>query len=246
MIKLESINSVARLDSKCALIFLRYAIVLVSTVSGLLSNAMAQEQDDPEFFLFESVDVASSAGNFNRGERRSRSGTESIASEAEFSLVGTSRIGSRTSVMLRHASGEKVRVLMERPRMRIPGYEQYAIVGFETDSVSIQYPQSVGCAEFATQGVSCDSGRSVATLKLRASKAGKSLDQTESKESVSDQEEERGDPINPFAAAINSSQNSPTNPKQTGQFKPRRIDPADVPAGMKVVSTPFGDRLVEE
>jgi len=26
----------------------------------------------------------------------------------------------------------------------------------------------------------------------------------------------------------------------------RRIDPADVPPGMRVVSTPFGDRLVEE
>ena len=236
----------SRLGNKFALGFLHYAIVLVSFVLGLLSNVMAQEKDDPEFFLFESVDAASSAGNLNRGERRSRLGTESIASEAEFSLVGTSRIGSRTSVILRHASGEKVRVLMERSRMRIPGYEQYAIVGFESDSVSIQYPESVGCAEFATQGVSCDSGRNVATLNLRAFKAAKSLNQTESKESALERKEETGDPINPFAAALNRSQNSPPNPEQTGRFQPRRIDPADVPAGMKVVSTPFGDRLVEE
>lgn len=30
------------------------------------------------------------------------------------------------------------------------------------------------------------------------------------------------------------------------QFTPRRISPEEVPAGMRVVSTPFGDRLVEQ
>ena len=32
----------------------------------------------------------------------------------------------------------------------------------------------------------------------------------------------------------------------TSAFTPRRINPEDVPPGMRVVSTPFGDRLVEE
>ena len=35
-------------------------------------------------------------------------------------------------------------------------------------------------------------------------------------------------------------------PNQPARFQPRRIPPEDVPPGYRVVSTPFGDRLVEQ
>jgi hypothetical protein len=58
---------------------------------------------------------------------------------------------------------------------------------------------------------------------------------------------------NPFAAALraaaqneragNAGQRGPFNAER---FQPRRIAPEDVPPGMRVVRTPFGDRLVEQ
>ena len=52
---------------------------------------------------------------------------------------------------------------------------------------------------------------------------------------------------NPFDAIRRSAENGIPAPSRRGSegFRPRRIDPADVPPGMRVVSTPFGDRLVE-
>ena len=58
------------------------------------------------------------------------------------------------------------------------------------------------------------------------------------------------EPTNPFEA-LRNAQNSRVsgagdeNPAR-GRFTPRRIDPADVPEGMRVIATPFGDRLVEQ
>ena len=213
----------------------------------LLGAGAAQGQTDSDFALFEPVDSTSNATSSASRRRGARRADDTAASGAEFSLIGTARIGSRTSVILRHASGEEVRVSLERSRMPIPGYEQYAVLGSESDSVSIQYPQSVACAEFAAQGVSCDESRNVATLSLTTAKATvPSPSPAETAEPDSGQEEVRDAPTNPFEALRNRAQNGGPPPERSDRFQPRRIDPADVPPGMRVVSTPFGDRLVEE
>lgn len=213
----------------------------------LLRAGAVQGQTDSDFALFEPVDSTSNAASSAPRRRGARAAADTAASEAEFSLIGTARIGSRTSVMLRHVSGEEVRVSLERSRMPIPGYEQYAVLGSEGDSVSIQYPQSVACAEFAAQGVSCDASRNIATLSLTTAKAiVPSPAAAETAEPDSGQEEGRDAPINPFEALRSRAQNGAPPPERPDRFQPRRIDPADVPPGMRVVSTPFGDRLVEE
>jgi hypothetical protein len=56
--------------------------------------------------------------------------------------------------------------------------------------------------------------------------------------------------VNPFEA-LSAAQVDDDNPAQKNggrenRFAPRRISPEDVPSGMRVVSTPFGDRLVEQ
>ena len=109
----------------------------------MLGAGLVQGQDDSDFFLFEPVDSTSNLDSSAPRRRSSRTTSDAAASEAEFTLIGTSRIGTRTSVMLRHVSGEEVRVPLVGSRMPIPGYEQYAVVGSEGKSVSIQYPQSV-------------------------------------------------------------------------------------------------------
>ena len=56
------------------------------------------------------------------------------------------------------------------------------------------------------------------------------------------------DIFNPFEA-LRAQQNNVSVSNRDGgneRFTPRRILPEDVPPGMRVVSTPFGDRLVEQ
>ena len=50
---------------------------------------------------------------------------------------------------------------------------------------------------------------------------------------------------NPFAAILKRQSNLEQNATDN-TFVPRRISPEEVPPGMRVVSTPFGDRLVED
>ena len=224
-------------------------LAVAGSLSALLflGASAVQGQGSSDFALFEPVDSASNATRSAPGRRGARTTADATASEAEFSLIGSARIGSRTSVMLRHVSGEKVRVSLERSRMPIPGYEQYVVVGSDSDSVSIQYPQSVACVGFAAQSVSCDASRNVATLSLTAAKAilpGQAP--AEAAEPDSEHKEERSTQANPFEALRNRVQNGEPPSERPGRFQPRRIDPKDVPPGMRVVSTPFGDRLVEE
>jgi len=222
-------------------------------VAGCLSALLflgagaVQGQADSDFALFEPVDSISNSASSASRRRGSRATADTAASEAAFSLIGTARIGNRTSVMLRHVSGEEVRMSIERSRMPIPGYEQFAIVGSEGNSVSIQYPQSVACEEFAAQGISCDQSRNVATLSLTTAETiVPSPAPAGTPEQDAEQGGERGAPTNPFEALRNRARNGEPSSERPDQFRPRRIDPADVPPGMRVVSTPFGDRLVEE
>jgi len=217
------------------------------TVLLLLGIGVAQGQSSSDFSLFESVESNNSGASSEPRRRSSRADPDSPASEAKFSLIGTSRIGTKTSVILRDVSGEAVRVALERPPAPIPGYEQYAVVGSDGGGVLIQYPPSVTCVEFVAEGISCDASRNVATLTLTTAKAIMStLAQTESAQSEPKQEEAGAAPTNPFEALRNRSHNGDLPTARPDRFQPRRIDPADVPPGMRVVSTPFGDRLVQE
>ena len=212
----------------------------------LLGSGALYGQASSDFSLFEPVDFSDSASPA-RGRRSSGVNAEARANEAEFALIGTFRIGGKNSVMLRHVSGAEFRVPVEHPRTPIPGHEQYAIIGADRESISIQYPQSVACIEFLAQGISCDASRNVATLTLTTAKAiMPNLAQTEMLQSESEQEGDQLAPTNPFEALRNRAQNGEPPTERLDRFQPRRIDPADVPPGMRVVSTPFGDRLVEE
>ena len=212
----------------------------------LLRSGAVYGQVSSDFSLFEPVDFSDSASPA-RGRRSSGVNAEARASEAEFALLGTLRVGNKTSVMLRHVSGAEFRVPLEHPRTPIPGYEQYAIIGADRENISIQYPQSVACMDFLAQGISCDASRNVAKLTLIAAKATMpTVAQTEMAQSEAEQEGEQIAPTNPFEALRNRAQNGEPPTERLDRFQPRRIDPADVPPGMRVVSTPFGDRLVEE
>ena len=222
----------------------------LAVLLALSGPAGAQELE-----LFEDVERTVSA-NSQRDNRASD--TPAVSStEPEFTLVGASRIGDQRRVMLKHRSGETLAVPLEADgETSIPDYEQFRIISSEKGLVSIQYPDGSNCVEAADSGVSCNAGANVARLSLRpAPLPEQSLVDPNQEEELVEQDPDLAaeakeaaedlarDPNNPFARlrAEALGQDVPPAPR----FRPRRIDPAQVPPGMRVVSTPFGDRLVE-
>jgi hypothetical protein len=245
---------------------LRWLLLLPLGFPAAVSFAQAPDQelpsDDPQqFTLFGAVDVESTADeDGGRPARRGR-GAPSAAGEPEFTLVGTSRIGDRYSAILRHRDGTEVVVTAESGRnARIEGYSQFSVVDIGPGRATVQFPAGSDCIEFASQGVSCNTAGNTASLELsRGDPIPRAVVTARQEEvpvaddgEVVASEEQPEEPTNPFAAlrarALQQNGDAPLAPASSPRraFTPRRIDPAEIPPGYRVVSTPFGDRLVRE
>ena len=215
---------------------------------SLLCIAISGVGYSQELNLFEEIetDVRSPSDNRNRVSDGGRAGSTA----PEFTLIGTSRIGSEYTVIIRHRGGDTL-IVKAGPKSstQIPGYSGYSILGVEPGSISIRYPENVSCVEFHNQGVSCAGGGNIAALSLAngepmpSDEVETSLATATSNELLPDEQ-----PINPFEAlrAQQNNRSADTRDVDNERFTPRRISLEDVPPGMRVVSTPFGDRLVEE
>ena len=234
------------------------ASVAADAIADAASNSNAAE-----FRLFESIDSAAGPTTArNRRNSRSTAAARNAASSPEFTLVGTSRIGDRYSVVLAHRGGESV-VVSAAPdaTTRISGYGQYSIVNIGAGRVSVNFPDSSPCVEFEELGVRCDSATNIAELTitnvapLAPSPRQQALQREQSQDAESGETAPDEAPANPFAAlSAAAAENTTRNGNAArvggrngaGRFTPRRISPEDVPPGMRVVSTPFGDRLVDQ
>ncbi len=226
------------------------AIAVVSLSCGAYaqsSSTILPSAETAKLTLFENVEATNA-----RPDRDSRPSREArvTTSEPEFTLLGIARIGEGHSAMLRHKSGETL--LMKAAageNTRISNYTEFSIVDISSRSVSIQYPQNNACVEFSEKGVRCNGAGNIAELTLANGEPIKAVisNDVESNEPT---EELISNPANPFEAlrdaqnarVVSGQDGNPTG----GRFTPRRIDPADVPEGMRIIATPFGDRLVEE
>lgn len=229
------------------------------TISALLAGIAAMflwagPAAAQDLELFEDVERTSPGANQRGGRIGAGNSAAPSLTEPEFVLVGSSRIGERRRVVLSHRSGVTVTVpVAAQGQTSIPGYEQFRIVTSEGGRVAIQYPAGASCVEASDRGVSCDAAANIAWLSLRPApvpeqfivdlEAGEVEDPDSADQARDVREELARDPDNPFARlrAEALGQDVP----RSGRFRPRRIDPSEVPPGMRVVSTPFGDRLVE-
>lgn len=230
-------------------------LIGAGAVALLLGAGQAVAQD---LSLFEPVDNAEAVNN---PVQRPGPGASASATDPEFTLVGSSRIGNKVKTTLRTRSGELV-VVAGTPdsTMPIPGFGGYTLDNSRARSVSITLPAGVGCVEFTERGVSCEN-QNTASLSLataaplvvveRNNQAGEtnSTENAENENETADQ-----DASNPFAAALraaaanaNEAPEDVVNRRADSQrFQMRRINPEDVPEGMRLVRTPFGDRLVQQ
>lgn len=226
----------------------------LSSASSVDSVAISAEP----FTLFEDIEVSESRPTAtSRPTRESRA----TASEPIFTLVGTSRIGDQRSAILRHQNGESIRVSAGAGgTASIAGYEEYSIYDVGAGKLSVRYPSNVPCVGHKDKGVSCSSTPNTALLELvnaeALARAEPILNSEEPADLATGQIEGGLAPgVNPFEA-LRAARAAGANPDQNngaeagggrnGRFTPRRIAAEDVPPGMRVVSTPFGDRLVEQ
>jgi len=223
-----------------------YAISLLGSPVSLAQQSDSETRGP--LTLFAAIDADEDARNTNN--RRELPGA-GVGDEApEFSLLGSTRIGARRSVLLLHKSGTPISLPLTRGKgTPIPNHESYTLLSSPEGEVVVQYPNSQPCRASETHGVSCKTSNR-AILALAAADPLPPRATEESVEGVNDDaERETEPPLNPFEAlrqrAANGQANAVVSPEDQRRFRPRRINPDQVPDGMRVVSTPFGDRLVD-
>jgi hypothetical protein len=223
-----------------------YAIFLSGSPVSLAQQSDSEARGP--LTLFAAIDADENARNTNN--RRELPGAGGADEAPEFSLMGSSRIGARRSVLLLHKSGTPISLPLTRGKgTPIPNHESYTLLSSPEGEVVVQYPNSRPCRASETHGVSCETGNR-AILALAAADPLPPRATEESVEGVNDDAERVTEPpLNPFEAlrqrAANGQANAVVSPEDQRRFRPRRINPDQVPDGMRVVSTPFGDRLVD-
>lgn len=244
----DSVTKVPKMSMNESKVQSLVAAILLACVTGA-----AQAQDDTPFTLFEPIESQESDSNPGSSlvTRRETTGN---AGTPVFTLVGTSRIGERRSAIVRHSSGTTVPVTLRQTGVTpIPGYETYAIVGAAGSGLSVRYPGEQACVPFESSGVRCSDEQGVALLSLTTA-APIEPEQPPAEDSAQDNPvanpADEGETRNPFALLRERAENGELRTGDADgnsrRFQPRRIDPADVPPGKRIVSTPFGDRLVDE
>jgi hypothetical protein len=245
--------------------YIFFHIILLVIPAQVVAQGNNQQVDakDVDFTLFEGIEVTESRPNTpNRPTRESRA----TSSEPVFTLIGTSRIGSKQSAILRHQNGESIRVATGAGgTATIDGYAEYSIYDIGAGKLSVRYPSNIPCIAHKDKGVSCTDTPNTAQLQLVNAEALARVEPTPSIALSTDGSSGLAEAgaagvspegtANPFealraarAAGGNPAEISPGGGRdgRNGRFTPRRISPEDVPPGMRVVSTPFGDRLVEQ
>lgn len=226
-------------------LFSAIAAALLLASPSVLAQQPAAPSDG--FSLFENLESAAPNNRASSRNTQNNRQTSATQSTPVFTLIGTSRIGSQQSALLKHVGGDIVKVPLTGSVNPVPGHDLYSVVNHGAGQVAVRYPAAVPCGDFLDQGISCDLQTNIATLSLTTAEAIVRVAEVELEVPAEEQAATAPEtPRNPFEALRERARNGDTTdaPPPT-QFQPRRIDPADVPPGMRVVSTPFGDRLVE-
>ena len=233
---------------------------LAEAIAEAANGTANTDGAEPEFRLFEPIDGAATADYLRNRRTRNTPNTLNIIPNPEFTLVGISRIGDKYSVILTHKDGDTVVVQAEpNANTQIMGHSQFSIVDVGSRAVSINYPDGTNCVEFKDKGVNCTTATNIANLTLTYGEPLAPRQRQVAEPNEEPQDIAKGgtggtgdEPVNPFAALSAAAQNGDGGAPQaanrdgnTARFSPRRIAPEDVPPGQRVVSTPFGDRLVD-
>lgn len=206
--------------------------------------------------LFESVESRDEVERPGSGNSSSSSSQRGDSGSPMFTLVGTSRFGDRYRARLRTSSDEVITVEYRLDQSApVPGFPGFTLRSVGARHVVVQHPEHTPCADFADEGVSCRVGDNSARLELATAEPIERAEPEPDEDSAGEEDGADGDngerTENPFAAALRdarerSDEDQAAIRARAQRFERRRISEDEVPEGYRVVSTPFGDRLVPD
>ncbi|MDO9318162.1 MAG: hypothetical protein Q7V56_08180 [Gammaproteobacteria bacterium] len=233
-----------------------HSVITVATTALVpLLLAASQPLSAQDLSLFEPVVNENRIDNIDAQQNREQN---AVATVPAFTLIGTSRIGGKYRATLATSSGEIVVVTGNPGSVQdIPDHPGYRLVDIGSRRASIANPGGSPCIAAADKGVTCGAdGLSLLSLATAAPVPAAQSAEAATAYNDSAAAPQPGEiPENPFAAALRAAALNEANsqaqagtpaPPGAERFQPRRIAPEDVPQGMRVVRTPFGDRLVEQ
>lgn len=175
--------------------------------------------------------------------------------QKDFVLKGVSQIGSRYIVFLEAPNTKIIKVDMgDKRRTSVKnGYPDYHLIRMTDRKVKIDYPANASCRRPNPQkGIKCTNGGKSATLEFIVGKA------IAPPPTAAVSKNPPNNEVNPFLAAMKKNKKLTDEEKKKRDealkkrrelyknFKRQVIKDEDVPEGMRVVRTPFGDRLVPD
>jgi hypothetical protein len=175
--------------------------------------------------------------------------------QQDFVLKGVSQIGERYIVFLEAPNTKTITVDMEdKIRTSVKnGYPDYHLIRMTERKVKIDYPENAPCRNPNPQkGIKCTNGGKSATLEFVVGNPLAPPPDAVVSKNMPDTT------VNPFLAAVNKNKelSEEEQKKRDAALEKRRelyknfkrqvIKDEDVPEGMRVVRTPFGDRVVPD
>jgi len=162
-----------------------------------------------------------------------------VLPQNDFMLRGTSRFGEKYIAILQTSTGKEFFQSWTPKDANMPiklkGFENYTLLKIEPRRVHLAYPDEAPCqkSNLEAKGVECQAdGSAILTLVRRQAIA-------------APKQPEAPIAVNPIELQ-QKPENLPDQKRPQQPFKRRIIKDEDVPPGMRVVRTPFGDRLVPD
>ena len=247
--------------------FKKYSLILYMVTTGIsgMNPSVAQELN-----LFEAVeaDAEPGTGPFQVQESISLPG-----SKPAFTLRSTSRVGDNYHSVLINRDGNVTEVNWQPgQQVPLPGYESFAVINIAGRQVSVRQPGNENCVTDETLGVRCEGNVAQLTLATLSPVVNSQAIDAIFGPTVGDPFEAAAQAaqanqggfavqgqqvvINPFSGEpelvpqLSPEEQAARVERQAAraarlrQFEPERINEADVPDGMRLVRTPFGDRVV--
>lgn len=157
--------------------------------------------------------------------------------QKDFTLSGTSRIGDRRAVVLKGPDNKEfIQYFENNQRTPIKGFPDYYLISVEAREVKIEYPQEFPCSEDRPKkALKCEqpnNNKTFAVLKLKQ------------REALPPAKKPKPPQLSAADKAKKREESKKKRKELYKNFKRKVIKDEDVPPGMRVVRTPFGDRLV--
>jgi hypothetical protein len=189
--------------------------------------------------------------------------------QKDFMLRGTSQIGERRAAVLQGPDGKEIiHYLKNNKPTPLDSYAGYSLLSVESREITVEYPPDAPCrASDPAKGLQCSTDQKTATIKLVIASNALPPQQPMLPPPQPQPQPQPLQPTNPFVVpptnpfAPPGAQFNPPPPLSPEEqrkrdeeqkkreeiyknFKRQTIKDEDVPPGMRVVRTPFGDRLV--